>query len=233
MNEMRQKLNDHIVYLQNEIRKRDELLEDGSDFDDDQELVDDSCYSVGHTSSSQLGQASTPKRRPPKQSSSKHLEEARNQIKALISQKVELAKDVSVLNQKLRNAGAALDQLFYLLEVEQEGKTTNEVVQVAIAKFFQMKNDYESKGMEQQHQIDQLLLQVDNTQSLNFEIELLTSERDMLHSDLTDLNLHAQQLSNNLEEATRNFESLISQKESEATQNEEMLKRQILQREQS
>jgi hypothetical protein len=35
--------------------------------------------------------------------------------------------------------------------VEQEGKTTNEVVQVAIAKFFQMKNDYESKRMEQQH----------------------------------------------------------------------------------
>lgn len=35
MNEMRQKLNDHIIYLQNEIRKRDELLEDGSDFEDD------------------------------------------------------------------------------------------------------------------------------------------------------------------------------------------------------
>ena len=163
MNEMRQKLNDHIVYLQNEIRKRDELLEDGSDFDDDHELVDDSCYSMGHTSSSQLGQASTPKRRPPKQSGSKHLEEARNQIKALINQKVDLAKDVSLLNQQLRNAGAALEQLFYLLEVDQDGKTTNEGVQIAIAKFFKMKNDYESKQMELQHQIDQLVLQADNT----------------------------------------------------------------------
>lgn len=34
MSEMRYKLNDHIVYLQNEIRKRDELLEDESDFED-------------------------------------------------------------------------------------------------------------------------------------------------------------------------------------------------------
>jgi len=30
---MRAKLNDHIVYLQNEIRKRDELLEGDSDFE--------------------------------------------------------------------------------------------------------------------------------------------------------------------------------------------------------
>ena len=151
MSEMRQKLNDHIVYLQNEIRKRDELLEDGSDFDDDQELADDSCYSVGHTSSSQLGQASTPKRRPPKSIGSKHLEEARNQIKALISQKVELAKDGSILNQQLRNAVAALEQICYLFEVDQDGKTTNEVVQIAIAKFFKMRNDYESKHMDLQH----------------------------------------------------------------------------------
>jgi hypothetical protein len=41
-----------------------------------------------------------------------------------------------------------------LLEVDQEGKTTNEGVQIAIAKFFKMKNDYESKQMELQHQID-------------------------------------------------------------------------------
>lgn len=54
MNEMRQKLNDHIIYLQNEIRKRDELLEDGSDFEDDQELADDSYCSVDHNSMSQI-----------------------------------------------------------------------------------------------------------------------------------------------------------------------------------
>jgi hypothetical protein len=35
MSDMRHKLNDHIVYLQNEIRKRDELLEGESDFEDD------------------------------------------------------------------------------------------------------------------------------------------------------------------------------------------------------
>lgn len=38
---MRAKLNDHIVYLQNEIRKRDELLEGESDFEDET-FADDS-----------------------------------------------------------------------------------------------------------------------------------------------------------------------------------------------
>jgi len=53
MSQMRHKLNDHIVYLQNEIRKRDELLEDGSDFEDDTGLADDSYCSNGQASSSQ------------------------------------------------------------------------------------------------------------------------------------------------------------------------------------
>jgi len=46
MSEMRQKLNEHILYLQNEIRKRDELLENTSDFEDDSDsLADDSMCS--------------------------------------------------------------------------------------------------------------------------------------------------------------------------------------------
>jgi hypothetical protein len=44
---MREKLHDHIIYLQNEIRKRDELLEEGSelvdvDLDSDSFMEDDS-----------------------------------------------------------------------------------------------------------------------------------------------------------------------------------------------
>jgi hypothetical protein len=38
---MKQKLNEHIMYLQNEIRKRDELLET-SDFDVDSDLSNNS-----------------------------------------------------------------------------------------------------------------------------------------------------------------------------------------------
>lgn len=48
---MRHKLNDHIVYLQNEIRKRDELLEGDSDFEDEG-LNDDSYISNGQVNSS-------------------------------------------------------------------------------------------------------------------------------------------------------------------------------------
>ncbi len=49
MNEMRHKLNDHIVYLQNEIRKRDELLEGESDFEDADCLNDDSYISNSYS----------------------------------------------------------------------------------------------------------------------------------------------------------------------------------------
>lgn len=55
MGDMRCKLNDHIVYLQNEIRKRDELLEGESDFEDET-FADDS--STGHNSSSVIDQSS-------------------------------------------------------------------------------------------------------------------------------------------------------------------------------
>ena len=42
---VREKLNEHIIYLQNEVRKRDELLEGDSDFggDDDFALASDSA----------------------------------------------------------------------------------------------------------------------------------------------------------------------------------------------
>jgi hypothetical protein len=45
MGEMRQKLNEHIIYLQNEVRKRDELLEGTSDFESDDDLLEDSVIS--------------------------------------------------------------------------------------------------------------------------------------------------------------------------------------------
>ena len=42
MGQMREKLQEHILYLQKEIRKRDELLEDASEVDFDES---DSCIS--------------------------------------------------------------------------------------------------------------------------------------------------------------------------------------------
>ena len=40
--EIRDKLNEHIIYLQNEIRKRDELLEGGSEFGGDDDFAPES-----------------------------------------------------------------------------------------------------------------------------------------------------------------------------------------------
>ena len=41
-NEIRDKLNEHIIYLQNEVRKRDELLEGGSEFGGDDDFAPES-----------------------------------------------------------------------------------------------------------------------------------------------------------------------------------------------
>ena len=40
--EIRDKLNEHIIYLQNEVRKRDELLEGGSEFGGDDDFAPES-----------------------------------------------------------------------------------------------------------------------------------------------------------------------------------------------
>ena len=40
--EIRDKLNEHIIYLQNEVRKRDELLEEGSEFGCDDSFAPES-----------------------------------------------------------------------------------------------------------------------------------------------------------------------------------------------
>ena len=43
---MRLKLNEHIIYLQHEVRKRDELLEEGSEFGLDEDFGQDESDSV-------------------------------------------------------------------------------------------------------------------------------------------------------------------------------------------
>ena len=59
---MRDKLNEHIIYLQNEVRKRDQLLESGSEFGGDEDFaVDSDTASVPDESSStrNVGDSST------------------------------------------------------------------------------------------------------------------------------------------------------------------------------
>ena len=95
--------------------------------------------------------ASTPKKRASRQTgSSKYLEEARNQIKSLLDSKLLLSKEISQLNQQLRSAHSGLEQIYILIETDNSfaGTNTSEAVQLVIAKFYQIRNDYESKNME-------------------------------------------------------------------------------------
>lgn len=95
MSDMRLKLNDHIVYLQNEILKRDELLEGDSDFEEEEELIDDSYISNSYFSSSSkhAGEGSslvvTQLKKHKKTSVSLTiLEEAKVEIKTLLDAKI-------------------------------------------------------------------------------------------------------------------------------------------------
>ncbi len=87
MNEMRHKLNDHIVYLQNEIRKRDELLEGQSDFEDET-MVEDSSVGQGSFCQDQSVVQDKPKKHKKTSVSREILEEARSQIKLLLESKI-------------------------------------------------------------------------------------------------------------------------------------------------
>jgi len=54
---MREKLHEHIIYLQNEVRKRDELLEGGSEFGGDDDFAPESDSASLHDDSTSLRNA--------------------------------------------------------------------------------------------------------------------------------------------------------------------------------
>ena len=104
---MREKLHEHVIYLQNEIRKRDELLEEGSelidvDLDSDSFMETDSmrnCLSnfnleddipllSPQVSTPKQSNAGKPKKRTLGQVLKNQLEESRNQLKSSVEQKL-------------------------------------------------------------------------------------------------------------------------------------------------
>ena len=52
--QIREKLSEHIIYLQNEIRKRDELLEEGSEFGGDEDFALDETNSISEINQSKM-----------------------------------------------------------------------------------------------------------------------------------------------------------------------------------
>jgi len=109
--EIREKLNDHIIYLQNEVRKRDELLEGGSEFGGDDDFAQESdsasvqeemsssrnLMNGGTDSGSQaksgaLQRAPSTKRRTMGQILKSQLEETRQTLKASIEEKLRSEK---------------------------------------------------------------------------------------------------------------------------------------------
>ena len=136
---MREKLNDHIIYLQNEIRKRDELLEGGSEFGGDDDFADDSIYDeefskggIGKDETSGGGsqQAQTepmttprnisgiitprPKRRTMGQILKQQLEETRQSLKAQIEARLRADKELSQSKQQTAKLTEGLQDILTL-----------------------------------------------------------------------------------------------------------------------
>ena len=138
--DVRNKLNEHIIYLQNEVRKRDELLEGGSEFGGDDDFahesdtasmaeemsstknINDSGSQPNTTSTVQRGPVGT-KRRTMGQILKSQLEETRQLLKNQIEAKLRSEKQVQNMEQNLYKLTEGLKEIFSL--VEQQLATSN------------------------------------------------------------------------------------------------------------
>jgi len=106
---VKEKLNEHIVYLQNEIRKRDELLED-SDYEDN---LDDDCQSIMTTEVNpdlqEGGETLHSVSRRGNMSRKKfQIEEIRNEVKNLIQDKLRLERALNQRDKKYQKLHESL-----------------------------------------------------------------------------------------------------------------------------
>ena len=128
--EIRDKLNEHIIYLQNEVRKRDELLEGGSEFGGDDDFAPESdsgsmaeevlsTKNVNDSSSvaksGALKTQRTTKRRTMGQILKSQLEETRLSLKNQIESKLRAEKQVQNIEQKLSKLTEGLKEIYTIV----------------------------------------------------------------------------------------------------------------------
>ena len=136
---MRHKLTENIIYLQNEIRKRDDLLENASEF----ELID---------SDSQASKRPGP------------LEEAREALRRMIEEKLQAESQSQNLEHHLRRVLEGLYDVRRVLfdqgsaseagEVPAEAiEGSDEVVHEVISRIYGMQRGYEAELSELRHRV--------------------------------------------------------------------------------
>lgn len=188
---LRHKLTENIIYLQNEIRKRDDLLENSSEFGGD--FAEDDSYeqlSRGEMSRGTTGKAGR------KRAMQGQLEEAREALRKKIEEKLQAERQSQNLEHCLRRV---LEGLFDIRRVlsEQEsaevGELTgealeqlrsDEVVHEVISRIYGVQRGYEAELSELRHRIKMQQMRLDEGESLKFDIELLTDEKAMLQTEL-------------------------------------------------
>lgn len=187
---LRHKLTENIIYLQNEIRKRDDLLENASDF----ELIDESD-----------SQAS---RRPGP------LEEAREALRRMIEEKLQAERQSQNLEHHLRRVLEGLYDVRRVLfdqynseagEVPAEAFEggSDEVVHEVISRIYGMQRGYEAELSELRHRVKMQQMRLDEGESLKFDIELLTDEKAMLQAEADQAFVVKAELEARLAEAQR------------------------------
>jgi hypothetical protein len=64
-----------------------------------------------------------------------------------------------------------------------------QVVHQIIGKLFKIIRSFEAQRLELQHQLNQLVLKLDDTENIKFDLELAIDEKQMLESELDQLRL--------------------------------------------
>jgi hypothetical protein len=64
-----------------------------------------------------------------------------------------------------------------------------QIVHQIIGKLFKIIRSFEAQKLELQHQLNQLVLKLDDTENIKFDLELAIDEKQMLESELDQLRL--------------------------------------------
>ena len=261
---MRHKLTENIVYLQNEIRKRDDLLENSSEFGDfemiDGDMEDDSSLNInaedellsnrgGNDMQSLRGGADdqpdnyaggsrqsfqmikkVSKRKTMNQAMQNQLDDARNQLKQRIEEKLQAERQCQNVEHYFRKVVEGLVDIKKVLRAQDqpvtdqassslmEGEQSSQLIEETedesnaifeatscltqealeklhpddtvhqiISKIYGIQRAYESELSELKHRLKMQQMKIEGGESLKFDIELLTDEKNMLKGENDDL----------------------------------------------
>ncbi|CDW79559.1 UNKNOWN [Stylonychia lemnae] len=289
MNMIRHKLTENIVYLQNEIRKRDELLET-SEFGDFEFIGDEMDSMIAPEDESVRGQdlqsnkgdddanggaaalsnrhlqmvSMKKKRKTFGQQLQNQLDEARAQLKQHIEEKMRVQRQYQLLDRNYTKIAEGLQDINQILDQQQQncginpsnfeqssqlyqeeetkvsdeknasikddslimkGAKMDEIQHQIIQKVFSISRHYESEISEQNHKYKMIVMQLEESENLKFDIEILNDEKAMIEQELLQSKIQQRELEFKNQELTQKSSFMIKTEEDLRAQIDQMQQR--------